>query len=97
MPAARDQLLRLREKLDLANAAAPELDVEPFDRDFAVALVSMDLPLHRVDVRDLREVHVFSPDERRQSLQKSSPAAISPAQGRALIIAERSQFWPRCS
>ena len=50
MTAAGDQLLGLHEKLDLANAAAAELDIVAFDRDFAVATIRMDLPLHVVDV-----------------------------------------------
>src|SRR5581483_12459524 len=51
MPAACDQLLRLRKKLDFANAAAAKLDVVARDRDLAVSLVSMNLTLHRMDVR----------------------------------------------
>ena len=37
-PAAPDQLLRLGEELDLADAAAAGLDVVPLDRDLAAAL-----------------------------------------------------------
>ena len=73
MAAARDQLLGLHEKLDLANAAATELDIEPFDRDFAVAFVGVDLPLHRVDVRDGGEIHVFPPHERATALGGTPP------------------------
>ena len=54
--AAGDQLLRLDEELDLADAAAPELDVVALDRDLAMALVRMDLALDRMDVGDRREV-----------------------------------------
>ena len=54
MAAAGDQLLGLREELDIADAAAAELDVVPLDRDGAVALIGMHPPLHRVDVGDCR-------------------------------------------
>ena len=37
LPAAGDQLLRLHEELDLADAAAPELDVVAGDRDLPIA------------------------------------------------------------
>ena len=70
MPAAGDQLLRLHEELDLADAAAPELDVVAGDRDRAEALEGMDLPLHGVDVGDGREVEIFAPDEGRELAQE---------------------------
>ena len=93
--AAGDQLLRLHEELDLADAAAAELDVVALDRDLVVAAVGVDLPLHRMHVGDRGEVEILAPDERRD-LASGRPrrAAISPAHGRALIIAARSQFWP---
>ncbi len=95
MAAAGDQLLGLHEELDLADAAAPELDVVALDRDLVVAAVGVDLPLHRLDVGDRGVVEIFAPDEgRRRSRRNASPAAMSPAQGRALIIAARSQFCP---
>ena len=86
MPAAGDQLLGLREELDLADAAAAELDVVALDRDLALAAIGLDLPLDRVDVGDRREVEILAPDERRELRKIASPAAISPAQGRALIM-----------
>ncbi len=43
--AAPDQLLGLGEELHLADAAASELDVVAGDRDMAVALDRIDLPL----------------------------------------------------
>ena len=61
--AAGDQLLGLREELDLANAAAAELDVVALDRDFAVAAIGMDLPLHLMHIGDGRVIEIFSPDE----------------------------------
>ena len=98
MPAAGDELLGLHEELDLADAAAAELDVVALDRDLAMAAIGVDLPLHRVDVGDRGEVEIFAPDEGRELRAEAvSPAAISPAQGRALIIAARSQFWPTLS
>ena len=70
MAAAGDQLLGLHEELDLADAAAPELDVVARDRDLAVALMGMDPPLHGVDVGDRREVEIFAPDEGRELAQE---------------------------
>ena len=96
--AAGDELLGLHEELDLADAAAAELDIVALDRDLAVAAIGMDLPLHLVDVGDGRVVEIFAPDERATDRATSfSPAARSPAQARALISAARSQFWPRLS
>ena len=66
MAAAGDQLLGLREELDLANAAAAELDVVAFDRDVGVAAIGVDLALERLDVGDRREVEILPPDERRK-------------------------------
>ena len=66
---ARDQLLGLRKKLDLANAAAAELDVVPFHRDLAMAAIGVDLPLHGVDVGDGGEIEIFSPHEGRQFVE----------------------------
>ena len=58
MAAAGDKLLRLHEKLDLANAAAAELDIVTLDRDLAMAAIGVDLPLHFVDVGDGRVVEI---------------------------------------
>src|SRR5665213_2948295 len=66
---AGDQLLGLREEFDLANAAAPELDVMAFHRDLAVATKGVDLALHRVHVSDRVEVEIFAPDERRELVE----------------------------
>jgi hypothetical protein len=92
--AAGDQLLRLGEELDLADAAAPELDVVALDRDGAVALVRMDLALDRMDVGNRRIIEIFAEDEGVRSRRKRSPAAMSPATARALMKAARSQFCP---
>jgi hypothetical protein len=59
-------LLGLDEELDLANAAASELDVVARDRDLVVPPHGVDLPLHGMHVGDGGEVEVFAPDERAQ-------------------------------
>src|SRR5262249_53938228 len=64
MPAAGDELLGLHEELDLANAAAAELDVVALDRDVGMAPVGVDLALQRLDLGDRGEVEILSPDER---------------------------------
>src|SRR6266540_6354935 len=70
MPPAGDELLGLHEELDLADAAAAELDVVTLDRDRAVAPIGVDLPLHGVDVGNRGEVQVLSPNERRELLEQ---------------------------
>ncbi len=70
---AGDQLLRLDEELDLADAAAAKLDVMAFHGDFAMALVRMDLALDRMDVGNRRIVEIFAEDERRQFAQECIP------------------------
>ena len=66
MAAAGDELLGLHEELDLADAAAAELDVVALDRDLVVAAIGVDLALHGVDVGDRGEVEIFAPDEGRE-------------------------------
>ena len=56
----------LREELDLADAAPPQLDVVAGDRNRSAALGGMDLALDRVNVGDGGEVEIFAPDERAQ-------------------------------
>ena len=68
--AAGDQLLGLGEELDLADAAAADLDVVALDRDLAVAAIGVDLPLHRLHVGDRGEVEIFAPHERRQIVEQ---------------------------
>ena len=70
MAARGDKLLGLREELDIADAATPELDIVACDRDLAVALMGMHAPLHGVDVGDGREVEIFAPDEGRELAQE---------------------------
>ena len=66
MTAAGNQLLGLREKLDLADAAAADLDVMAFDRDLALAAIGLHLPLHVVDVGQRGKIQMLAPDERRE-------------------------------
>ena len=71
--AAGDQLLGLHEELDLADAAAAELDVVAFDRDFAAAAIRLNLPLHLVDVAEGHEIEIFAPDEGRKLRKQTLP------------------------
>jgi hypothetical protein len=74
MAAAQDQLLGLDEELDLANAAAPQLQVRALGGQAVVHLVGVDLAFDRMDVGDGREVEVLAPDERLQLGQERLPA-----------------------
>ena len=65
-PSAKDKLLRLDEKLDLADAAASKFDIVAGHDDLLVATHGMDLALHRVDVGDRRIIEILAPDERRE-------------------------------
>ena len=67
---AGDELLRLHEEFDLANAAASQFDVVADDGDLAMALMRVDLPLDRMHVGDGGEVEIFAPDEWREFLQE---------------------------
>src|SRR3954454_21513065 len=66
MAAAGHELLGLREKLDLADAAAANLDVVAFDRDLTLAAIGLHLPLHVVDVGKRGKIQMLAPDERRK-------------------------------
>ena len=68
---AGNELLGLHEELDLADAAATELDIVALDRDFAVAAIGVNLLLHRVHVGDGSVVEIFAPDEGRQLAQQA--------------------------
>ena len=61
--AACDELLRLNEELDLADAAAAELDVVAGNRDLLVAAMIVDLAFDRMDVGDGRVIEIFPPDD----------------------------------
>ncbi len=64
MAAAQDQLLGLGEEFDLANAAAPQLDIVARHRDLAMADMGMNLPLDGLDILDGGEIQMPPPDER---------------------------------
>src|SRR6185369_10592334 len=68
--AAEDQLLGLDVELDLADAAAAELEVDAGRRDPLVDLVRVNLALDRVDVGDGGEVEVAAPDEGLQLVEE---------------------------
>ena len=68
--AAGDQLLRLHEELDLADAAAAELHIMAFDRDLAVAAIGVNALLHLVDIGDGGVIEIFAPHERREFAQQ---------------------------
>ena len=65
-PPAEDQLLRLHEELDLANAAASELHVVTRDRDIGEPAHGVDLALHRVNVGNGGVIEILAPDEGRE-------------------------------
>ncbi len=71
LAAAPDQLLGLRKELDLADAAAPQLDVVAMHGDPGAALVGVDLALDGVDVLDRPEIQVLAPDEGTQLGEKA--------------------------
>src|SRR6476646_4916465 len=63
---AKNKLLRLDEKLDLANAATPKFDIVPGHDDALVAAHRVNLALHGVDIGDRRIIEILPPDERRE-------------------------------
>ena len=71
-PPTGDQLLRLYEELDLANAAAPQLHVVAGHGQVRNVVVRLDLAFDRVDVGDGRVVEVTPPDEGYQRLHHGS-------------------------
>ena len=77
---AADQLQRLREEFDFADAAGPALDVvgEFLARDFGG-----DRRLHLAQAVERAVVEIAAVHERPQRLQECSPACRSPATGRA--------------
>ena len=100
--ATGDQLLGLREELDLANTTAPELDVVAGDPRRADILGDVDLALHGLDVGDGREVQMLSPDVGGEFGDKGfadslvtgagprlDPGGAFPVLSPALIIGER--------
>ncbi len=71
---AQDQLLGLDIELDLADAAAPQLQVGAARGHRFAGLVGMDLALDRMDVGDGSEVEVAPPDEGFELIQERLPA-----------------------
>ena len=65
-----NELLSLRVQLDLANAAAAELDVVAGDLDGAEAGLGVDLPFDRLDVLNGRKIEILAPDEGPQPLHQ---------------------------
>ena len=70
LAAAEDQLLGLDEELDLADAAAAELQVVAGDGDSVMAAQRVDLALDRVDVGDGGEVEIARQMNGRSSSRK---------------------------
>jgi hypothetical protein len=71
--AARDELARLGEELDLADAARGELEVAAFQCAAVQALVLADAQAHVVRLLDGGIVEVFAPDEGRERAQEALP------------------------
>ena len=63
-------MLRLREEFDLADAAAPKLDVVTGNGDRAVTAMGVDLPLDRMNVFDGSEIEIAPPHERFDRFQE---------------------------
>ena len=66
----QNKLLGLGEELDLADAAAADLQVVTEGADGAEAAIGVDLPLDRMDVADRGIIKVLAPEERHQGLQE---------------------------
>ena len=60
---AQDELLGLDEEFDLADPAAPKLEIGARRGQPIVHLVGVDLPLDRMDVGDSGKVQIAPPDE----------------------------------
>ena len=90
MPPAGDELLGLREKLDLPDAATAKFDIVAFDRDFTMAAISMDLLLHRMHIGNGGVVEIFAPDERRQVADES--LACREVAGDSACLDQRGAF-----
>jgi hypothetical protein len=85
----KNELLRLDEKLDLADAAAPELDFVARHDNLLMAAHGVDLALHRVYVGDRRIVEILAPDERRE-VGKEAPAKLEVARRRTSFDQRRA-------
>ena len=69
--AAEDQLLRLHEKFDFANAAAAQFEIVADDGDLGMAAHGVNLAFHCVNVGNRRIIKIAAPDERRELYEKS--------------------------
>ena len=87
--AAEDELLGLDEELDLADAAAAELEVVARHRHQLVAARGVNLPLHRMDVGDGGVIEILAPDERRE-LGEKARAEVEIAGGRPRLDHRRA-------
>src|SRR6202042_664341 len=67
---AQDQLLGLGEEFDLADTAAPQLDIVTGDRDLAMPDMGLDLALDGLDVFDGGKIQIAPPDEGSQAAEK---------------------------
>ena len=82
--AAEDQLLGLGVELDLADAAAPELQIGARRLHRLAGLVDVDLSLDRLDVEDGLIVEAAAPDEGDEGLQELRRRAEVAADGAGL-------------
>ena len=94
--AAVEQLEELDDELDVADAAAAGLHVAGAAAD--VERLLLDPPLQGLDAADVGVAQVAAIDPRRRAIRETPcPATRSPATGRALMYACRSQVRPRLS
>ena len=68
--AAMDQLVDLREELDLANAAAPALEVEAGAERLPLRMMVANAPRDAANLADRAEIERAAPDERPDRLEK---------------------------
>ncbi len=94
---AENELLRLHEELDLANASAPQFYIMARHRDFGKSAHGVNLAFHCMNVGYRSVVKVLAPDERREIGKKFCAHCAIAGDGRALMKAARSQFWPSVS
>ena len=62
VPPAQDELLRLDEELDLADAAAPDLEIVTEQADGRKAAMGVDLALDGMNIADCGVVEISAPD-----------------------------------
>src|SRR5207244_3552294 len=71
--AAMDELVNLREELDLANAAAPALQVEAGAERLALGVMIADAARNTADLADRAKIERAAPDERADRVEETSP------------------------